>query len=298
MGLWSMVMSRAMEEMIPKHQPCYFPQLELEAPEKILTPPPHTYLNASEIPTEWNIRNVEGVNYASTTRNQHIPQYCGSCWACASTSALADRINLQQRNKPGEPYVYLSVQNVIDCAGVGSCQGGNNLPVYIYASEKGIPSETCNNYMAINHDECTPFEECGTCMPTGCWAIKDYKRWKVSEYGRVKGREAMMAEISARGPIACGIDVTPKFLNYTGGIFEDYIEGEPEIDHAISVAGYGVENVNGEDVEFWIVRNSWGTPWGEDGWFRIVTSKYKNGEGAKYNLGIESEACAWGVPVV
>jgi len=295
-GLWSMVLSRATEN-IPKHQPCYFPSRELDRPDKILTPPPHTYLHPSEVPTSWDIRNVDGVNYASTSRNQHIPQYCGSCWACASTSALADRINLaahKNASRRWEPYVYLSVQNVIDCAGVGNCQGGNNKPVYEYAHEKGIPSETCNNYMAINHDKCTAFEECGTCMPDRCWAIEKYQRWKVSEYGLVTGREQMMAEISTRGPIACGIDVTPKFMNYTGGIFEDYIEGEPEIDHAISVAGYGVEN----GVEYWIVRNSWGTPWGEEGWFRIVTSAYKNGDGAKYNLGIDTTPCAFGVPIV
>jgi cathepsin X len=48
----------------------------------VRTPQPHTYLTAADLPRSYDIRNLSGVNFASPTRNQHIPTYCGSCW-CA-----------------------------------------------------------------------------------------------------------------------------------------------------------------------------------------------------------------------
>lgn len=76
----------------------------------------------------------------------------------------------------------------------------------------------------------------------------------------------MKAEIFSRGPIACAIDATQKFEEYTGGIFSQNLT-IAVTNHVISVVGWGNDESTGE--EYWIGRNSWGTYWGEMGYFKI-----------------------------
>ena len=74
------------------------------------------------------------------------------------------------------------------------------------------------------------------------------------------------------------------FEQYSGGIFQD-TTGCTTLDHSISIAGYGHDLASGKD--YWIGRNSWGTYWGEEGWFRLVRGSN--------NLGVEA-ACTWMTP--
>jgi hypothetical protein len=79
------------------------------APENLIK----TALTAVELPKEHFWNDVDGVNYLTNMRNQHVPQYCGSCWAHAATSALSDRIKIAR--KAAWPDVNIAPQVLISC---------------------------------------------------------------------------------------------------------------------------------------------------------------------------------------
>mmetsp|Transcript_15037 Transcript_15037/g.30423 ORF Transcript_15037/g.30423 Transcript_15037/m.30423 type:complete len:761 (+) Transcript_15037:318-2600(+) len=274
--------------------------------QKVLRAESEKKNNEKALPAAFDWRDVEGTNFVSTLRNQHIPQYCGSCWAQAATSALADRVNIARGN--AWPPTLLAVQTVVNCDWGGTCNGGSSLSAYGHIQEKGIAHESCFSYEARNApkhgwgtDECGPYARCRDCVsPMSksslslneteseraglCEPVKKYKRYMVSKRGSISGPNQMKAEIFANGPIACGIDATVKMDEYPGGfVYEE--ENADDINHEISVVGWGVEEETGK--EFWIVRNSWGSPWGEQGFMRI--RMYKN------NNAIEQE-CSWALP--
>jgi cathepsin X len=93
----------------------------------------------------------------------------------------------------------------------------------------------------------------------------------------------MMNEIMNRGPISCAVADPQSLIDYTYGIYYDET-GRTSEDHEISVVGWGEEN----GVKFWRVRNSWGSHWGEEGFFRVVRGIN--------NIGIEQD-CDWAVPL-
>ncbi len=229
------------------------------------------------LPKNWDWRNISGVNYVSWSRNQHIPQYCGSCWAHGTTSALADRFNILLKDHNPTP-VGLNPQVMVNCQAGGSCYGGDPSGVYDYAYYNGIPDSSCMQYVAKNldKDDCDPIDICRDCHgpppPEGdsgldnCIAITNYKRYYASNYYGLSGADSMKAEIYKNGPIGCGIDATDGLEKYMGGIYSEK-NVWPSINHEISVVGWGFDEAS--QTEYWVGRNSWGTYWGEQGFFRI-----------------------------
>lgn len=199
-------------------------------------------------------------------RAEHIPQYCGSCWAHGFASSLADRIKIAR--KGALPDIDLSVQHMLYCGNAGSCYGGSVHGPFQWMTTNVLAYETANPYIACSSDSKEGFcggltygcaainqaRSCGTFAASGgsCVGLSVYPNATLSSYGSVTGAAAMQAEIYARGPISCGVDAQP-LLTYTSGIINLPGGG---IDHVISVVGWGNDPQAGN---YWIMRNSWGT---------------------------------------
>lgn len=273
------------------HHGCAFrsePRIETH----VKSPLPHTYLDVAALPANFTWCDNDGVNYCTPIWNQHIPQYCGSCWTMGTSSALSNRIAIARNNV--FPTIQIAPQVSVDCVTAGQsmgCQGGDPTAVYAYMLDHGVSDETCAQYQAKNLP-CNAYEQCTNCdydlsSPLKkCYAQPTYRNYTVTEHGLVNGTDAMMAEIYARGPIACGVGVTEAFLNYTGGIFT----GPPEpIDHEISLVGWAeMANSNGTMTDVWILQNSWGEPWGVNGGYMFI----ERGVNA---ASVETD-CDWAVP--
>lgn len=192
--------------------------------------------------------------------------------------------------------VALNPQVMINCEAGGTCNGGDPSGVYYHAYHSGIPDSTCMEYQAknLNTWTCDPIDICKDCRgpapdegkdgQENCWAVTEFKRYYVSNFYVLYGADRMKAEIFMNGPISCGLMVTDGFEAYTGGIYSE-TNSWPIINHEISIVGWGFDEES--QSEFWIGRNSWGTYWGEQGFFRIKMHSD--------NLAVEAD-CSAGIP--
>ena len=267
----------------------------------VVSPLPSSYVNPADLPKSFYWGNVSGISYLTRPLNQHIPQYCGSCWAHASISVLADRIKIV-RNAAG-PDINLSIQFLLNCHGGGSCSGGSSLRAFDFIYSNGfVPYETCAPYLACSADStngfcpfvdttCSPMNTCKTCTNPekggSCAAIGQFPNATVAEYGTYAENDlhGIMAEIFARGPVKASVNAEP-LRDYQGGIIVDSpVMRNTTHNHGVSLVGWGHDEER--DLQYWIVRNSWGAYWGEMGFFKL--------ELGKNLLGIESNV-AWATP--
>ena len=249
-----------------------------------------------DFPAAFDWCSINGSSFCTPMRNQHIPQYCGSCWAHGTVSALQDRIKIIRQAKGTD--IILSIQHVLNCANAGSCYGGSIDGVYQWLFQQsklsqGISYETAQPYLACSTDseqgfcsnvntECKPINIARTCggfthEEGPCTEINQYPNATISNFGSTSGKRQMQNEIYRYGPIACGIDAS-YLINYEQGILQQKGSG---IDHVVEVVGWG----SSEDTFYWQVRNSWGEYWGEMGFVRV-------GQGS---LNLEDQ-CVWAKP--
>jgi C1A family cysteine protease len=227
---------------------------------------------STTLPAYFSWLNRHGKNYTTPVRDQGG---CGSCWAFGSVAAIEGEFNAYY-NRPNQS-LDLSEQDILDCSRGGGCAGGNpwatfcqarREPCAIYRNQtvRGIVAESCQPYLAINKS-CITTDRCqGKNIDENLYKITDLGDIYMNEANTF--RNQVKEAIMNYGPVSTAITVYEDFFNYTGGIYEHKTDKRVG-GHEISIVGWGVEN----GTEYFIIKNSWGTNWGEKGFGRIKTSE-------------------------
>jgi len=202
-------------------------------------------------PTEFDAR-THWKDLMHPIRNQ---EQCGSCWAFSAAEVLSDRVAIAT----GKPSPVLSPEDLVSCdSGDMGCGGGQLPKAWEYLKNTGIVTDSCFPYSAGTG-------KAPTCE-TKCADGKPFTKTKAASVVAITTVPNMMKEISTNGPIQVAFMVYKSLMNYKKGIYSKHIwEILPEGGHAVKIVGYGTDA--GKD--YWIVANSWGTTWGEEGFFKI-----------------------------
>ena len=219
------------------------------------------------VPDEFDWRDVNGTDWTTSVKNQ---LGCGSCVAFATIGALESVVQISI----GCPQPFdcdLSEAHLFFCGG-GSCDSGWSTSAAVdYVRNQGVPDEACFPYK--------PYD-----MP--CSKTED--NWR-ERCVKVKYTGAVTPSVGAiqnallkYGPLVTGMWVYEDFYYYRGGIYE-HVSGDRVGGHGVTIVGY--DNNPG----YWICKNSWGTGWGENGWFRIKYGECGIGGLTYYFSGISGD---------
>jgi len=186
---------------------------------------------------------------------------CGACWAFATVETFEDRLCVAGKSTP---LVARSAQYLLDCApNQSGCNGGYPSYAWQYLVSNGAPSESCYGYSALK-------KSCPAKCANGA-ALNNVKASTVVTY---KSVAAVKSDLQTYGPVSTWMAVYQDFYYYKSGVYQPTTNSFLGY-HAVKVIGWGVDTYYGN---YWIAQNSWGTSWGEKGYFRIKagTSMFDN----------------------
>jgi len=182
---------------------------------------------------------------------------CGSCWSFSATGAMEGAWAI--KNGVLES---LSEQQLIDCSkkyGDLGCNGGLMDNAFEYVIDNGICQESDYAYTAAGGSckQCSVVVSISNCADVAA------------------NNQVVLKEAVATGPVSIAIEAdTRYFQSYSSGVLTGSTCGT-NLDHGVLIVGYGTEG----DIPYWLVKNSWGESWGEDGYVKIERSSSTNDAG-------------------
>jgi len=218
--------------------------------------PSKTYVNApvfkddglTDIPTSFDWRDKKAV---TPVKDQ---QQCGSCWAFSATEGIESAWFLAKGNLP-----VLSPQQIVSCdENDDGCNGGDLPTAFQYVQQNGQEPDSDYPYTSGGGDT-------GRCKYNKNDVVAKISGFQYATQSR--NETAMQAAMVTKGPLSICVDAeTWQF--YTGGVIKNNCADD--LDHCVQLVGW---NTNSASVPYWIVRNSWGTDWGLEGYLWVERNK-------------------------
>ncbi|XP_052256555.1 uncharacterized peptidase C1-like protein F26E4.3 [Dreissena polymorpha] len=234
-------------------------------------------LNDKSLPREFDSRK-KWPGWVHGVRDQGN---CAASWAFSTTALAADRLSIESR---GAMVLDLSPQNLLSCSdnNQGGCLGGNLDSAWWFLRHRGVTTEACYPYTSgVNGKN-------GTCLARDlqrdrwCPAGRQTRDKLIYEatppYKISSSVKDIMAEIEMNGPVQATFRVQDDFFMYRSGVYKysrtgsvsAFQEDDRMLYHSVRIIGWGEEVISQRLVRYWLCANSWGTAWGEGGYFRIV----------------------------
>ena len=225
---------------------------------------PHPFLGVSPPESvDWRLHGI-----VNPIKNQ---QQCGSCWAFSAVASLEGQYALKHKNLTS-----FSEQDLVDCVQnvqvngglcCDGCEGGLMDAAFQYLASSQNGTDDLENkyvYTALDDGQCS-FQADGPGagdvsghidLPTGC-------------------DHSLVQAVAEVGVISVGVDANDDWQMYSGGVYvpdpdQGGCSSDPgALDHGVAVVGYNTDVFNNKTMSYWIVRNSWGTDWGINGYMYL-----------------------------
>ncbi|XP_057373493.1 uncharacterized peptidase C1-like protein F26E4.3 [Daphnia carinata] len=227
------------------------------------------------------------IEWRDTLQQVRDQGWCGASWAFSTSAVAADRLAIQSRGNEVYP---LSMQNLLACNNRGQqgCNGGHLDRAWNYMRRFGVVNEECYPYISGRTGQ---VEKCkvprrGNLATMKCRLINAAARSSQdTDKPQRKGlfrtppayriapfEDDIMNEILQHGPVQATMRVHPDFFLYRTGVYRYSGTNSQQRTgyHSVRIVGWGVDSSKRIPVKYWLVANSWGRQWGENGYFRIV----------------------------
>jgi len=266
-NLWQATVSSVSQKSTDDKQKLLGIKLSDQDKKNIATRTLKNITNKSNLPLSFDWRDQDGgLNLISEVKDQG---YCGSCWAFATVGMMEGSYNTYY-NKPSD--FNLSEQDLISCIEPNGCNGVSTdrfdqilTQLFDNDNQPKLTTERCLKYQACDA------QGNGACESGGIACSNSYSCRVNNEFSDQTLNRLPWGDIPAikqalvnNGPVMVGMIVYEDFFMYKSGIYEHYT-GYQVGGHVVLIVGYG----NYDGIDYWIVKNSWGKEWGENGYFRI-----------------------------